>query len=641
MRFLFVAVAAVLLGALARPPSHSDSSAPCAPVIESVTPDTVFVGGTIVIQGVCLAGGATGKDLKVSVGAAPIVVGDVSATEIVAQVNTPDLSDVLNIATADGLAQGTLNVRNWTEPQPESFRAGAIEVKLKPGIEILDVTGDLGGAHYESMAKGSAFPELSRWWRVQVEGDTITRVREWAGHEGVEWAQPDMVIPMQLAGWPNDPPDDTCYPDPTPPGCDVVSPPGSPIVYGDDGQWGIQRISVEGAWAVETGDPSVRIAVMDTGVDIGNPSGSTRERELYDELGARVVISRDFTGTGALPSRRHGTNVAGIAAATTNNATGVAGVAPGVEIVSYKVYDSQGTIAPDWYFALLVSAIDDDVGIVNMSFGGYEYDGYVQTIINAAHAAGIVMVATAGNLGFDLDTPGYFNGPAEYNHVLTVAATDSGDQRGNFYPPLNTNSSNYGSAVEISAPGVDILSTNWLQAPEHQYYAESGTSFAAPMVSGVAALLASRGFYGCEIVETITGYDEFGYPVSADPISWQGGGVGRLNAEKALQWWGGGPIVSNTVWPNSAVIHAESNYTRYVVQNGKRTPTTTFNERNDQCIPAALLNSIPLDSDGDGWTDDVEAHVGTDPLDACGFVSGGAPESGTWPVDFVESNSIN
>ncbi|MEX2392173.1 MAG: S8 family serine peptidase [Dehalococcoidia bacterium] len=632
----------------------ADSS--CEPVIESVTPSSVFVGGTITIHGSCLWSGTPEGGVKISLGEAPIVVTTASATEIVGQVNTPDLANALTLETVAGGAEEAFEVKNWIEPPSGTYKAGIIEVKLKPGSDIGAMVTQLGGHKFEPVFEGWDFQELDGLWSVEVDGDTMARVREWAAHPAVEWAQPDMVLAMQPADFPDDPPDDPCYPDPTPAACDVFH--GAPfygIQYADDGQWGLQRISTEGAWPISQGASSVRLGVIDHAVEIGTG-------ELYQELSSRVAVSRDLTGFGPQPDDNHGTMVAGVAAANTDNGIGVAGVAPNVSIASYKVFGPGNVPAPgclefecaveNWEEALLYAVGLDDVDVVNMSLSARPvplgvYDLALQSVINVAHNAGLVVVASAGNEGFDMDDPDIFVLPAELNNVITVAATDDTDGRADFqFPELGSYAvaSNIGTAVDISAPGVDIMSTGGSQTQSGAKYAtDSGTSYSAPMVSGVAALLASRGFYACEIVETITGYDQFGDAISADPINWQGGGVGRLNAQDALEWWGGGPILSDTVWPNGAIIHTESDPVRYVINGGKKTQiTAAFNERNDQCIPDDLFDSIPWgDSDADGWADNIEMHVGTDRLDACGFTAGGAPESGTWPVDFVESNSIN
>ncbi len=642
MRSFFLTAVALFLVVVSLPTARTSSNTSCEPVIEDVTPASVFVGETIVISGTCLSEGLAGDGVTVSLGDAPIVVTAASATEIVGQVNTPDISDIVTLKTSAGEAEAALDVKNWIEPPESVFNAGVIEVKLKAGATIEQLIAELGGHGPEFIFEGWDFPELAGWWRVQVDGDTITRVREWADHPDVEWSQPDVVIPMTF----NDVPNDPCYPDPTPPSCDTFQYTSGGIIHGDNGQWGLQRIAAEGAWPIESGDASVRLAVIDSGMDIGIGE------ELYDEIGARVVVSRDLTDTGIVPFHSHGTRVAGVAAASTDNGLGVAGVAPEVSVVSYKVLNQYGLFVDEWYLALLF-AIADGVDVVNMSFG-YEgdedgaYDMLGQVVVQAAHNNGIVLVASAGNSGDDLDAPGLFIAPAEYNHVLTVAATGDNDERGQFADPPNpVESSNYGSAVEISAPGVDIMSTNWTLQGSPPYRASSGTSFSAPMVAGVGALLASRGFYACETVETLTGLDQFGNAISADPITWQGGGVGRLNAQKALEWWGGGPIVSDTVWPDGAVIHEEGSSDRYVNNGGvMQLVTGGFDERNDQCIPPAVFNAIG-DSDGDGWingADNCPSWPNADQQLPPWTVPANDPDCDGWTSateDFIGTNASN
>ncbi len=665
-------IAPFILALSVQPAGAGSTQEPCTPRIESVVPSTVFVGERVVVRGTCLTSDFGDGKIRLSLGEAPVTIISASETEIVADVNSRDPADALTLASGADKTSVQFEVRNWIEPPVDEFRAGVIEVQMKPGADINDVATQLGGQDMEPIFAGWDFPELQGWWRLHVEGDTIIRVREWAAHPDVLWAQPDIVAQAELTS----PPDDPCYPGPTPPSCDVIqyTHPITGVVHGDDGQWGIQRIAAEEAWPIERGDPSIRIAVMDQAIDTG--SG-----ELHAEIGSRVVVARDFTGSGLAPHTDHGTRVAGVAAASTDNSLGVAGVAPDVSIVSYKVFGPCcPMLAQDWELALLY-AISDEADVVNMSFRGFGYDALTETVINAAHNNGIVLVAATGNDGKDMDTPDVFYFPAEYNHVIAVAATDQSDERPDW--------SNYGSAVDLGAPGEDIMSTNWSQGgggffgvcAGATYCADSGTSFSAPMVSGVAALLASRGFYGCEIVETLTGTDQFGDPISADPITWSGGGVGRLNAQKALEWWGGGPIVSDTVWPDGAIIHEEGSSDRYVNNGGLMQLVTGFDERNDQCVPPAVFNAIG-DSDGDGWINGVdncpswpnagqqlppwfvpvgdsdcdgypdtvqvgshapESFLGTDPASHCAAdtVANNEPPPDAWPLDFDDNRLID
>ena len=211
----------------------------------------------------------------------------------------------------------------------------------------------------------------------------------------------------------------------------------------------------------------------------------------------------------------HGTHVAGIAAAATNNGIGIAGISWGARVMPVKVLDQYGN---GWYSDIadgIVYAADNGAKIINLSLGGAAAS---QTLCQAAAYAqqkGALLVAAAGNAGAAVLYPAACDG------VLAVAATDRSDQRASF--------SNYGPEVDLAAPGVDIYSTwPWLDG----YFTKSGTSMAAPHVSGVAALVWSRWpewtnmAVSRRITETAVDVDAAGW----DPYT----GWGRLDAAAAL-----------------------------------------------------------------------------------------------------------
>ena len=211
----------------------------------------------------------------------------------------------------------------------------------------------------------------------------------------------------------------------------------------------------------------------------------------------------------------HGTHVAGIAAAATNNGIGIAGVSWGARVMPVKVLDQYGN---GWYSDIadgIVYAADNGAKIINLSLGGAAAS---QTLCQAAAYAqqkGALLVAATGNAGAAVLYPAACDG------VLAVAATDRSDQRASF--------SNYGPEVDLAAPGVDIYSTwPWLDG----YFTKSGTSMAAPHVSGVAALVWSRWpewdniEVSRRIMETAVDVDVSGW----DPYT----GWGRLDAAAAL-----------------------------------------------------------------------------------------------------------
>jgi subtilisin len=238
--------------------------------------------------------------------------------------------------------------------------------------------------------------------------------------------------------------------------------------------WGVDRI--ESGYAHHL-DPAitgkqVKVAVIDTGVDIDHP-----------ELAANYKGGWDFVNNDSNPDddNGHGTHCAGTIAAASNG-VGVVGVAPEVDIYAYKVLNESGSGSFSDVIAALEKCVIDGIHVTSNSYGSSQNPGGIveQAFINAEQA-GILNVAAAGNNG-------NFNGkgnkvgyPARYSSVMAVAATDENDQRAYF--------SSTGPDLEVSAPGYSILSTY----PDGGYAYASGTSMACPHVSGMAALLIQAG----------------------------------------------------------------------------------------------------------------------------------------------------
>lgn len=230
-------------------------------------------------------------------------------------------------------------------------------------------------------------------------------------------------------------------------------------------QWGLSKIDAPAAWDVFTGTASITIAVVDTGV-----------AQSHEDLSSKIVSGYNYWGGSPEDNHHHGTHVAGIASAATNNGKGVAGVSWGAKIMPVKVLDSSGSGTSYSVASGITYAADNGARVINLSLGGYGL-GSDQTLSDAvsyAYNQGCLLVAAAGN--DSSSSPLY---PAAFDHVVAVAATDSTDARAWF--------SNYGSYVDVAAPGVSIYST----LLSNSYGSSSGTSMATPFVSGLAALIWS------------------------------------------------------------------------------------------------------------------------------------------------------
>ncbi|MGC4068656.1 MAG: S8 family peptidase [Polyangiaceae bacterium] len=256
-------------------------------------------------------------------------------------------------------------------------------------------------------------------------------------------------------------------------------------------QWSLPQVNAPQAWDVVTGSPDVVVAVIDSGVDFTHPDLSSAiwnnpadPPDGVDNDGNGLVD--DSHGWNFASNNNdlkdleaHGTHIAGIIAATRNNATGIAGVASGVKIMAIQVhtldYLNASAVTRGIYYAA-----DHGAKVINLSLGGPDNFWDSRNAIDYALSKGAIVVASAGN---GSDTA--YNYPAIYQNALAVAALEQTDRRAGF--------SNYGSWVDISAPGRDILSTVPPNLANGEYYwSGSGTSQAAPIVSGVAALVFSQ-----------------------------------------------------------------------------------------------------------------------------------------------------
>ena len=260
---------------------------------------------------------------------------------------------------------------------------------------------------------------------------------------------------------------------------------GASIVANDpesSNQWALNDLNLPQAWVTTLGTGNRVIAVLDTGAMLGHPDlQSNLWTNPSDGSHGWDCIHND---NNPVDDHGHGTMVAGIIAATTNNGVGIAGAAQD-RIMIVKVTDLNENGTADTVACGIDWATDHGANIINMSFGG----GDTTTLSNAVDYAwnhGVLMIASSGN---DMPRQNIVVCPACYNHVIAVTALQQGDGLAGF--------SDYGSKVELAAPGDNIESTSWpnnrlsngaTKCPGLLYCSASGTSFAAPYVSGIAAL---------------------------------------------------------------------------------------------------------------------------------------------------------
>lgn len=341
-----------------------------------------------------------------------------------------------------------------------AFVSDEVLVKFEPGVNPAAVARSVGARIH------GRIPTLDVFILKVPEGTVEATVLALSNNSLVEFAEPNGIA--TIVADPDDPYDNsTCY---------------NSSRHGCVTQWGWGKIRAYAAWDLTTGGGTVRVAVVDTGVDSSHPDLPV------------VVAQRDFANndTNAEDDNGHGTHVAGTIGALTNNGTGVAGANWAVALVAVKVLSASGSGSYSAVANGITWAADNGAKAINLSLGGYVPSNTLKSAVNYAWNKGAVLACAAGNDGMNWKLY-----PAAYENCIAVAATDENDNKASF--------SNYGSKwVDVAAPGVHILSTmpnstvylNTEYGYFQNYDSLNGTSMATPHVAGLAGLVWARGACG-------------------------------------------------------------------------------------------------------------------------------------------------
>lgn len=368
-----------------------------------------------------------------------------------------------------------------------------------PGRLLVKFRSNVSAAQAQSIINASGARVVGQIPRIGVRvlqlppnANVVAAARALRQRAEVQFAEPDLIRSLAQVA-PNDPQ----YP-----------------------VWHLTRIEAPFAWQYSRGSDRIIIAVLDSGVEASHPDLSSKlvpGWNMYDNNSD----TSDVVG--------HGTSVAGVVAAATNNATGIAAVAWNCRIMPIRVTTPTGVVTDSMLASGLVWAADRGARVANLSI-----DMSIDTAtVNSAMAyfvnRGGVVVGAAGNSGR------YYSNP-DNPHILLVSATDSNDVLASF--------SNRGDNIDVSAPGVSIRTT----VVGGRYGGSSGTSFATPIVAGIAALLLSYNpnLTPQQVQDIIKqSADDLGAPGWDPEYGW-----GRVNARRALEMVAGGQLPGDSTPPS-------------------------------------------------------------------------------------------
>lgn len=372
-------------------------------------------------------------------------------------------------------------------------------------------------------------------------------------------------------------------------------------------QYAIAKIQAEAAWAINTttarGDTNVIIGITDTGVDPNHPDLKNNIKHNYNDVIDGVDNDNDgytdnFSGWDfgendndpIYNKSHHGVIVSGIAAASTDNGIGIAGIGFNCKFLPVKILDTSGIITSG--YEGIVYAADQGCAIINCSWGGDGAGQLGQDVITYATInKNALVVAAAGN---DASEGGFY--PASYQYVISVANTNDVDSV--------SVSSNFGYDIDVCAPGEAVLSTE----PGNSYGSHTGTSLSSPCVAGAAAIIKSfyPSYSALQIGEQLKTTCDDIYPIN-EPVYTNKLGNGRINLYRALTQSSSPSIVmslrnetdnNNDLFFANDTIKITGNYTNYLAPAGNviatLSTTSPFVEILDSSVTLGSIATLGI-----------------------------------------------
>lgn len=421
-------------------------------------------------------------------------------------------SSLAGSKTSRGESYSTVTKRT---PQNSSYQSGKVVVKLAAAGVGNGITKGAGFATISTFVQryGSrSFSQLFTESVISREGRSVDLSRYYI----LEYASPvdAFVVAEELSSLPEIEFAEPCFAYRVSSNALVI--PNDTAYYR---QWHLGKIKADTAWSVNQGDPNTVIGIVDTGVQWDHPDlqghiwvnpgedgpdglgGDKRTNGLDDDGNGKPddwrgwdfvggifgEINEDNNPSPTAVNNAHGTHVAGIAGAVTNNVTGIASISYNCRILPIKASadndnDPSGvSIFTIPAFRGIVYSAQMGADVINLSWGGPGASQFEQDMVDSATALGALIVAAAGNTG----TAAELQYPASYRNVLSVAATQQGGD-------IKASYSSYNEMVDVAAPGgagsAQIYSTYY----PNTYASNSGTSMASPLVAGVAALVRTQ-----------------------------------------------------------------------------------------------------------------------------------------------------